>query len=167
MSQEEMDKAIDNYLEISDLVKSDLNWVLDQEENSSQWNRTFIRTSIPLIEAYCNSLRDLIKVAKEHGFEICGKNLKAVEDENNCSADDRIKRNIRTAYKAFGLEPTPDFGCGEWEYMKAAIKKRGALMHPKTAHELDISKVEAEQYRDGISWICSQLFGFVELLVKK
>ena len=167
MLQEKFDLAMDNYLDMSRIVRSDLYWILDMDDNIDHWRRTFLRSSIPLIEAYCQSFRDMVEVAIDAGIEVSNKNRKAVMDEKSCDAKERIKRNIRTAYEVFELSPAPDFGCMQWENAKDAIDKRGALMPPISHQDLDVSEDSYYQYQDRIVWLYEAVFGIVEKLVIK
>lgn len=167
MTQEKFDDAIDNYLEISKMVKDDLRWMLDIDDGSEIWRRAFIRSSIPLIEAYCASLRGMVRVTLDNGFNVSNKDAKAIEEEKSCSAEDRIKRNIKSAYEVFGIKPAPNFNCDEWALAKNAIKKRGELMHPISPKSLELPEILFNDYREGISWVVELLFAFIEKLVIK
>lgn len=98
---------------------------------------------------------------------ISKKENSVIDDEANSDTATRIKLTLRAAYKLFDLSPFPDFSTKEWSDAKDLIKKRHALMHPKTPEDLQISDTDWDRLYAGALWLLSQIFDFSFLLHQK
>ena len=161
------DDAITNYLTLSSALGEDLKLVLDSDNGSVAWKRNFIRVALAVIEGNCHCFREFCEVAMEAGQQLSKKRQKAITDERSCSASDRIKYNIQSAYEAFEIDQAPNFGGQEWKQAEKAIIKRDKIIHPKTIQDLEISESEWQQYHNGIVWLIQNLISFIEAAQEK
>ncbi len=163
-----MDAAFDNYLALSSILRTDLAALLDSETDSQSWRRNFIRVSASLIEGYAHCFREMCAVS----FECIAPDLNSKErevlcSERNFSANERIKRTLRLAYKLFELESAPNFGGPEWPCAQRVLLKRHSLMHPKTPTDLEVPNDLWLELHDDVTWLVEQLFNFVAALNEK
>ena len=168
LTQEKMDAAFDNYFELSNLLRDHLHALLDSESDSQHWRRNYIRVSASLIEGYTSCLREMCAVSFECiSPEISKKDKEVLLSEFNFEANERVKRNLRVAYKLFELQTPPNFGCTEWPRAQRVLAKRHLLMHPKTPADLNISDELWYELRDDVTWLIEQLFNFIAASEKK
>lgn len=166
--QGKMDAAFDNYFKLSELLRLDLNTLLDVDSNSEYWRRNFIRITASLIEGHAHCLREVCSVGKNCiAPSISKKEISVIDDEANSDTATRIKLTLRAAYKLFDLSPFPDFSTKEWGDAKDLINKRHALMHPKTPEDLQISDTDWDSFYAGALWLMRQIFDFSLLLHQK
>jgi hypothetical protein len=162
--QEQMDAAFDNYLNLSEVLRGDVDELLQVETESQRWRRHFIRVSSALIEGYAHCLREMCKVCVQCvAPSIAAKETEVLQSERQFSADERLKLTLRVAYKLFELQPAPDFGGPEWPRAQGVLLKRHVLMHPKTPSDLAVSDQEWSQLREDVAWLFKQLFDFIAL----
>lgn len=166
--QEQMDAAFDNYLALSEILREDLKALLLSESKSQHWRRNYVRVSASLIEGYANCFRELCSVSLRCAHpKISSKEYDILSSEKSFSANERIKRSLRVAYKLFELQPAPNFGGAEWLRAQRVLKTRHSLMHPKTPADLEISDEVWSELRDDVTWLITQLFDFVAALEAK
>lgn len=165
MPQAQMDAAFDNFFVLSDILREDLVALLDSESNSQHYRRNFIRVSASLIEGYGHCLREMCAVDLES--IINNKEAEVIRSEQGCSANERIKRTLRVAYKLFDLQPAPNLSGTEWPRAQRVLKKRHLLMHPKTPADLEISDSLWAELRHDVTWLIEQLFNFIAALQAK
>jgi hypothetical protein len=166
--QQQMDTVFDNYFELSKILQSDMNALLDGENDTQHWRRNFIRASASLIEGYAHCLREICAVSFECvAPELAKKETEVLKSEQGFDANERIKLTLRAAYKLFELAPAPNFGGNEWLRAQKVLSKRHLLMHPKTPVDLQVSDDLWEEIREDVAWLFGQLFNFFSLLQKK
>ncbi len=165
--QYEFESALLNFLSISKILDKDLDELLKNDDGSPSCRRNLIRASIALVEGYCHCFRGFCQVASEAGIVLSNKRLKAIHNERSCSASERIKFTIQSAYEVFGLKNPPDFGGKEWCFAENAIKKRSKLMHPKIVQDLEISNSNWQEYFFGIAWLIQISSSLLEGVDKK
>ncbi|HEY8098062.1 MAG TPA: hypothetical protein VIE65_18535 [Methylobacter sp.] len=165
--QSKFENAIINFLSLSKVLDKDLEELLRSDDGSDSWKRNFIRTSIALVEGYCYCFREFCQVALEAGTVLSNKRLKAINKENGCSASERIKLTIQSAYEVFELEQSPDFGGQEWCIAEKAINKRSKLMHPKILQDLEMSDSNWQDYLAGITWLIQISSSLIEEVDRK
>jgi len=163
-----MDTAFENYLMLSNMFLSDLKALLDSEGENQHWRRTFIRTTAPIVEGYAHCLREMCSIGLECDAQnLPSKEKEVLSDERGFSASDRIKLTLRAAYRLFELSPSPNFSGKEWQQAKLVLEKREALMHPKTASDLEVSNESWLSMREAVGWLIGQFDNFQELAHKK
>jgi hypothetical protein len=167
--QEQLLKAVDNYLDLSPVLQSDMTALLDCETETQHRRRNFVRASASLIEGYAHCLREMCVPSFQciGVLAITAKERRVILSEKGCSTVDRIRLTLRSAYKLFELGPPPNFGSQEWLFAQRLFKKRDGLMHPKTIGDLAISDTFWNELRNGITWLMEQLFNFFSLLHEK
>jgi hypothetical protein len=167
--QKQMTIALDNYVDLSSVLKADMSALLDCQTETQPWRRNFIRVSASLTEGYAHCLRELCAVSLKCSAvpKITKKETKVIESEKELNAVDRIKFSLRAAYKLFELTPAPDFGNSKWLNASCLWKKRNGLMHPKTPADLELADGPWNKLCDGLVWLMEQLFKFFSLLQEK
>ena len=163
-----MDAAFDNYFALSNELREDLVAILDSESDSQHWRRNYIRVCASLIEGYAHSFREMCAVSFECiSPELSSKEEQVLLSEKGLSANERIKRTLKVAYKLFELQPAPNFGGPEWPRAQRVLEKRHLLMHPKMPADLHVSDELWCELRDDATWLIEQLFNFVSALQVK
>lgn len=166
--QERMDTAFENYLMLSNMLLSDLKALLDSECENQHWRRNFIRTIAPIVEGYAHCLREMCSIGLECvAQKLPSKEKEVLLNERGFNASDRIRLTLRAAYRLFELSPSPDFRSKEWQQAKLVFEKRDALMHPKTASDLEVSDGPWRSMREDVAWLIGQFDNFQELAHKK
>jgi len=164
---EKFNDAIENYLALSNTLDEDLKAIINGDNDSVTWKRNFIRVAIAVIEGNCHCLREFCEVAMGAGQQISKKRQKAITDERSCSASERIKYNIQSAYVVFEIDHAPNFDGVEWSYAKEAITKRDKLIHPRTIQDLEITESKWPQHHCGVIWLIQNLISFIEAVTLK
>ncbi|HSH88214.1 MAG TPA: hypothetical protein VK958_13300 [Methylophilus sp.] len=166
--QERMDAAFDNYFALSNELRGDLIALLDSESDTQHWRRNYVRVSASLIEGYAHCFREMCAVSFECvSPELSTKEKQALLSEKGISANERIKRTLKVAYKLFELQPAPNFGGPEWQKAQRVLEKRHLLMHPKTPTDLFVSDALWSELREDVTWLVEHLFRFVAALQAK
>lgn len=163
-TQEQMDAAFDNYLELSEVLQSDVEELLKVESQSQHWRRNFIRASAALIEGYAHCLREMCRVSFHCiAPELGAKEAEVLQSDRSFDANERIKLTLRVAFKLFELQPAPNFGGREWPHAQRVLEKRHLLMHPKTPADLEVSDQLWSELREDVTWLFKQFFDFIAL----
>ena len=163
-----MDDAFDNYFALSEVLREDLNALLDTELDSQASQRNFIRAAAAMIEGYTHCIREMCLVGLQcDAPALTAKEVGALKSEHGVDTNDRYKLTVRAAYKMFALSPLPDFGSKRWARAQEVLNKRHLLMHPKVPTDLEIAKSSWPAIKDDVSWLMQQLFEFFALLQRK
>lgn len=163
-----MDQAWDNYLQLSDELRGDIEALLESKSDSQHWKRNFIRVSSALIEGYAHCFRNMCAVSFVcTAPDISSKEKNLLQSEKSFGANERLKRTLSVAYKLFELQPSPNLGGREWLRVQRVLEKRHQLMHPKVPEDLHISEELWEEIWEGATWLFEQLFAFVEAMHAK
>jgi hypothetical protein len=166
--QAKYDRAFDNYLSLTKLLREDLESMLDTRPQSHQWRRNFIRTAAAMLEGHAHCLRDLCMVALHFDTPALTERERAVlVAEKSVDANERIKLTLRAAYKLHSLAPAPDFGGREWKRAQRVLRKRHRLMHPKRPRDLGVKNRTWSEIRGGTLWLMKQFFDFLALAQAK
>ena len=112
--QNAFENALINFLSLSAVLDKDLESLMINNDGSESWKRNFIRSSVALIEGYCHCFKEFCQVALQTGSNLSNKRLKAILNESSCSAAERIKLTIQSAYEVFEIDPSPNFGGHRW-----------------------------------------------------
>lgn len=151
-----MDQAIKKYFDISNVLNDDFFKLNEENSESDHWRRNHIRVLAVLIEGYSHCFREIAKVGMETGtVKYSAKERKLLEEEHKCSVTERIKGTLKIIYSLFGLAG-PDFGSTDWQKAKKALEKRGALMHPKSVADLEVSDQVFLECDQGFGWLVAQ-----------
>ena len=166
--QRRLDVAFDNYLKLTDVLRSDLQEMLTAETNTPQWRRNFIRAAAALLEGHTYCLRQMCRMALQcTAPAITSKERRAILDENAFDANTRIMLILRAAYKLHSLGPLPRFDDTNWKNAQRVILKRHRLMHPRRPSDLGLADTTWRLHKKGIIWLAEQFFGFLALLQAK
>ena len=159
--------ALDNYLELSDILMKDLQSLLGSKSESQSWRRNCIRVSASLIEGYAHCYREMCQIGLDFPNSLSNKEKKVISSEQGFATDERFKLSLRAAYKLFELEPLPDFGRLDWHRAKLYFEKRHQLMHPKSKVDFQILEESWPDLYEGCVWLIEQLINFINLSHKK
>lgn len=163
-----MIEAINNYLDLSSLLASDLTEMLDNEDASDGWKRNYIRVVAALIEGDSFCFREMSSIGLLCEFPaITAKERKALESGIGFKAVEQIKLVLRATYKMFSLGEAPDFSGNEWSDANSFYNKRHALMHPKSLTDLEIPSEEWAKIQSGANWLIKQHFDITRLIHEK
>ena len=171
--QTSMDQAFDNYLDLSEKLRSDVEMFLEVKLEDIRWKRNFVRTLVAVIEGYSHSLREIAVIRikeierKCEAPKLYKKEQQVLKSEIKFDACERIKFTLRGSYRLFELHPLPKFGTKDWENAKKGLKRRNQLIHPKTPADLGITPETWEQIYDGLIWLFEQNCTFFRLLYTK
>ena len=165
--EERMTEALDNYLELSDILMKDLRSLLGSKSESQHWRRNYIRVSASLIEGYTHCYREMCQIGLDFPNSLSNKEKKVLSSEQGFATDERFKLSLRAAYKLFGLEPLPDFGGLDWQRAKLYFEKRHQLMHPKNKVDFQVSGESWKDLYEGCVWLIEQLINFINFSHKK
>ena len=167
-AQDKMDAAVDSYLQMADVLSSDVNAVLDQKAETEAWRRTFVRTVAALVVGDNFSISQMAAIGLEtDASKLSPDEVKALTNEKSNSSTDQIKYVLRSTYKMFELEQPPDFRGKEWGLAKKFMDKRNKVMHPKSVADLHISKTEWDDLFEGAKWLIAEHFALIAKMHKK
>lgn len=166
--QHRMDEAVDNYLSLSELLREDVNALLDTDLETPTSRRNFIRAAAAMIEGLTHSIREICLVGIECGAQgLSRKEILAITCERSGDTHDRYKRTVLAGYKMFSISPLPDFSGVEWCRARKMLYKRHSLMHPKKASDFEVEASSWADMEESVIWMFAQLFRFFELLPRK
>ncbi|HEY4369064.1 MAG TPA: hypothetical protein VGN07_17655 [Steroidobacteraceae bacterium] len=163
--QQRLDSAFDKYFAMSKILQRDMEALLSNDDESESSRRNFIRAAASLIEGYAHCFREMCAVGLETGpGALTAKEENVLKDERGFGSIDRIKYTLRGTYRMFQLPSPPEFSDRGWVDAQALLKKRDALMHPKSVEDLSISEQQWLGLHSGAVWVLAQLFGFMAQL---
>jgi hypothetical protein len=166
--QTRFEAAFDNYLKLTELLRSDLEAMFESKSKSLEWRRNFVRAATALLEGHAHCLREMCAVGLRYDTPALTKKERSViADERDFDSNDRIKLTLRAAYRLFGLEPLPDFSGHEWLRAQRVFRKRHRLMHPKRPRDLGMSDRTWLEMRRDIAWLMKQFANFLSLSYAK
>ena len=157
----ELATVYDDYFELSKELQTDLDKILDDESDSPSWQRNFVRTAWPMIEAYSGTLRNLCSVLDKHSeFKKTKRQQHLLNGTAKFSSDQRIKESLKLAFRIHELDEKPVFGDKNWQNLQQATELRHRITHPNKSHDLHISEAEWNTAYEGITWLLRELFSF-------
>ncbi len=163
-----MNQAFANYLNLAEILRSDLLEMVEKEKGHETWKRNYIRVVAALIEGESFCFRQMAAVGLEFDVSSLTQNeKKALQSSVGFSATDQIKLVLRAAYKMFNLGVLPDFGGEDWLKATEMFDKRHRLMHPKIPADLRITDEEWPRLYEGATWLLEQHFKVTGLLYSK
>jgi hypothetical protein len=157
----------------TDLVEDAL-----KASDSVEWRRIFVRTVFATLESICSAAMDVIywrcfaqviknrkpgvwdiKDEKEH-FRLTMLRNRSYEVKENGEIQEvkgklNTQRRLLFALKSLAfshgttIAPTTKDG---WSSLKAAIKVRDRITHPKSHEDLNVTAAEVNQARKALSW---------------
>lgn len=172
--QTSFDNALDNYLTLSNELRTDAEMLREIAESGLideadiRWQRNFVRTMVPIIEGYNHGFRQLAEVGLECGFdELSQREKKVITSPENFDITGRIKYTLSGSFKMFQLCPRPNFGTTDWKNAKEGLYWRNSLMHPKTLSDLKITSGSWIRIKSGLVWLYEQHCRFIERAYNK
>lgn len=115
-AQERMNQTFANYLNLAEILSSDLLEMVESEMNHETWKRNYIRVVAALIEGDSFCFRRMAAVGLEFDASCLTENeRKALRSGVSFSATDQIKLVLRATYKMFDLGKPPDFSGEDWQ----------------------------------------------------
>jgi hypothetical protein len=162
--QERLGEAIDNYLEMSALIRQDVLDSLQSELQTQNWRRNYIRVIASLVDAHINCIQEICIICESFVPCMGKKERNVLLSEKRESLNDRFKYALRAAYKIFDLHPNPSFDGEGWHLAKRFLTVRNALMHPKKPADLKISDEHWIELQEAVFWMVQQLFNFTASL---
>jgi len=166
--QARFDRAFDNYLVLTNLLREDMESMLETRSASLQWRRNSIRAASALLEGHAHCLRQLCAVGLLcNAPPLTSKERSVIEEERAFDTCERMKLTLRAAYKLLSLQPTPDFGGKQWQRAQRLLRKRHRLMHPKRPSDLGVSNRTWSEMRAGMTWLMQQFFDYLALAQAK
>jgi len=166
--QDRMNEAFDNYLQLSEILTSDLMEISDTETNDASWKRNYIRVVAALIEGDSFCFKQMAAIGLECDSPIItSKEQKALTSGVGFTAIEQIKLVLRAIYKMFDLGSLPDFSGTDWENAISMFDKRHCLMHPKSPKDLEISDAAWPVFYSGAVWLIKQHFNVTRLIHEK
>jgi hypothetical protein len=167
--QIKLDYSFDNYFSLAEILKADIQALLDEERRDQYWRRNFIRSSGPFFEGYAHCLRDMCRVRLDCSPApyLTEKESRVLQSERGFGAPDRIEVTLNMAYRFFELALASNFDCKGWQYAKKLFTKRNGLMHPKNPTDLEVTDDVWSEIHEGVTWLMEQFFSFYYLLHQK
>ena len=155
---------------VSEVLCRDIEGILGRYQDDwtdQTMRRTFLRACWSMIEGetYCLKrftlraceLGGIFLSADEHVF--LSENKVVVNEEGvaqcefvHTAALSNIKRAFKIATDRFNLDWKPDFGGLGWRQLRASIRVRHRVTHPKSKAELAVSDDEFAQHKDAFAW---------------
>jgi hypothetical protein len=152
--QEKMDAAFENYFHVSKILREDMIALIGSEVATQHWRRNFIRSGAALLEGEAHCLREICVISSQcTAPNLTRKESAVLQSEDKFDANDRVKLTLRSAYRLFELDPTPDFGDKDWLLGQRVFEKRHLLMHPKTSADLEIPDYLWDELHSGMNWL--------------
>jgi hypothetical protein len=166
--QDKMANAVNNYINLSVVLTSDLKKMSDNEIEDVSWKRNYLRVISSLIEGESYCLKQICAIGMELDPTIVtSKEKKALTSGIGFTAIEQIKLILRITYKMFNLDNPPDFSGSEWEKAISMFNKRHSLMHPKVPDDLEITDDNWPYLREGANWLIHQHFDITQQIYEK
>ena len=140
---------VDAWVELETALRDDVLGVfdlLDSAPDNQSLRRALIRSLWGFVEGSVYGISDFLRTARA---------LSSSDDADGLpdrgKTIERVKSVLKTAGKDLaGWEP--DFGTTGWEALRANLKVRDRLMHPKSGSDVRITDEEVDQAKDGAAW---------------
>ena len=141
------------------------------------WSRTFIRTTISLIEAELFILKqEILTYCEENSIQLNPElllllNNKKYEINSNGQIKERLlqvrlKDDIKFSFSQIGNikghKLCKDFEDSGWSKVVSTILVRNRLTHPKMAEDINVSKQEVNDCKHAFKWFIKNLTYFLE-----
>ena len=164
----ELSQVYEDYFLLSEVLKLDLDKLLDEESDSQIWRKNFVCTSWPMIEAYSNTPRNLCSVLDKHSeFDKSKRQRHLLANKANFSSVQRIKETLKLAFKIYELDEKPVFGDQNWQKLQKAVKVRNSITLPNSSNDLQITDKDWGLIYEGIIWLMRELFSFFDQVHSK
>ncbi|BBL56539.1 hypothetical protein [Methylomonas koyamae] len=174
-----MGGEFDSKKKLADLLRKDFKFITKNLDNdpSEFWSRTFIKTTVSLIEAE-------IFLLKQEILHYCGNNqiqlspelllfLNNKKYEINSSGQIterllqvRVTDDIRFVFGQIlsikGHKPQKDFEDAGWSKVISTIAVRNRLTHPKSVDDMNISKQEVNDCKLAFNWCISNVVHYLD-----
>jgi hypothetical protein len=140
---------LDAWVELETWLRDDVLGMfdlLDGAPDNQSLRRALIRSLWGFVEGSVHGVSDFLRTAR----------ILSSSDEADGLLDrgrtiDRVKSGLKVAARDLA-DWEPDFGTTGWEALRANLKVRDRLMHPKSASDVRITDEEMDQAKDGASW---------------
>jgi hypothetical protein len=120
--------------------------LLDAKPDDQTVRRAFIRSLWGFVEGSVYGVSDFLRTAHTLSSSGGGEEL-----SDRGRTIERVKTILKSAARDLA-EWEPDFGTTGWEALRANLKVRDRLMHPKSASDVQTSDVEVDEARDAATW---------------
>lgn len=174
-----MDSRFDSKNEFIEELRLDFKFVESNlnSDFSEFWSRTFIRTSISLIEAELFILKqDLIIYCRDNAIQISPEialllDSKKYEINSNGQVKERLLQvrlndDIRFCFgqiKSFkGYKLYKEFDDSGWSKVISTIAVRNRLTHPKSSEDIVVSNQEVVDCKLAFNWFIKNVVFFLE-----
>ena len=121
--------------------------LLDAQPDNQAVRRALVRSLWGFVEGSVYGMRSFLRTA--HILSSTGGEEELPDRERTI---DRVKKVLKMAAKDMARWEA-DFGTEGWEALRANLKVRDRLMHPKSASDVQISDGEVDEARDAATWL--------------
>jgi hypothetical protein len=146
---EHLGARVDAWLALETALRDDVIRMLDLLDampDDQTVRRAFIQSLWGFIEGSVYGMSDFLRTARE---------LSSSEGGEKLTAREKTTERVKTVLKCGGRDLAdwqPDFGTAGWEALRANLKVRDRLMHPKSAGDVQIGDTEVDEARDAAAW---------------
>ena len=136
---------LDAWVELETALRDDLTGIfdlLDRAPENQSLRRALIRSLWGFVEGSIHGVSDFLRTAHV---------LSSSDDTGSPSNRGKTIERVKLALKAAARDLAdwePDFGTTGWEALRASLRVRDRLMHPKSAKEVQISDAEVDEAND-------------------
>lgn len=174
-----MENEFDSKKNITDHLRKDFKFIRKNLDNdpSEFWSRTFIKTTVSLIEAEIFILKQqILHYCRENKIQLSPELLlflsnKKYEISNNGQIKERLlqvrlKDDIRFVFwqvlSIKGHKLQKGFEDPGWSKVISTIAVRNRLTHPKSVDDMNVSKQEVNDCKLAFNWCISNFVHFLD-----
>lgn len=152
---EGFDKALVSLLGMNDILREDLNALLDAfpDQSSQVLRRSFVRASWAYVEAITHALKLMTSIVMDAAICKLESDEIAFLRGQRVGVLSSIKQTIHVVTKVFGLPERNLGGGSDWLRVKPSIKVRDRLVHPKTVESLQVGDLDWQTHTQGFVWL--------------
>lgn len=173
---------LDNFLDMNQILRDDIQRNLSQNENDQFWRRNFVRSSWSMIEGLVSALKTFTLKGADLGHVSVDAKTREILEERKFEAQPngtytcldvypRTMQNIKDALKiaasVLDLSWKPDFGGEGWQSLDRSFDKRNKITHPKRVEDLIVMDNNLRDTKTGLGWFIDAISSFqTELLAR-
>lgn len=152
---ERFDKALISLLDMSGVLREDLNALLDAypDQSNPVLRRSFVRASWAYVEAITHALKLMVSILVDAGACELESKEAAFLEQPRTETLTNIKQTIQLVAKVFKVSDRDLGGGTGWHHVKPSIKVRDRLVHPKSVESLQVADSEWETHADAFAWM--------------
>jgi hypothetical protein len=156
------DAGLTSLLGMSEVLRSDLDALLEAHLDDQVLRRNAVRASWAYIEAIPYAMKGMLLTLVEAGaYPVATDEDRAFLTASRWETRCNIKSTLRLASKVFAVAERDLGGGSGWSQVKPMIDLRDRLVHPKTVIDLEVTDSEWAKHVECFKWLLNTFDGLL------